>query len=59
MLGVVMHYCCDFYSLSVLSLYEGEFLGKVNKLYFDKKLIISVKTSTLFVSFRSSCLALV
>lgn len=32
-------YCCkDFYSLSVLSLYEGELIGKVNKLYFDKKL---------------------
>lgn len=32
-------YCCeDFYSLVVLSLYEGELLGKVDKLYFDKKL---------------------
>jgi uncharacterized protein YrrD len=32
-------YCCkDFYSLSVLSLYEGELVGKVDKLFFDKKL---------------------
>ncbi len=33
-----MYYCNDFYSLSVLSLYEGELLGMVNKLIFDKKL---------------------
>lgn len=33
-----MYYCNEFYSLSVLSLYEGELLGKVDKLYFDKKL---------------------
>lgn len=33
-----MYYCNDFYSLSVLSLYEGELLGKVDKLFFDKKL---------------------
>ena len=34
-------YCCkDFNSLSVLSLYEGELLGSVDKLYFDKKLKI-------------------
>ena len=33
-----MYYCSDFYSLSVLSLYEGELLGMVNKLCFDKKL---------------------
>jgi len=33
-----MFYCNDFYSLSVLSLYEGELLGMVNKLCFDKKL---------------------
>ena len=33
-----MYYCSDFYSLSVLSLYEGELLGIVNKLWFDKKL---------------------
>ncbi len=32
-------YCCkDFYSLSVLSLYEGELIGAVDKLYVDKKL---------------------
>ncbi len=31
-------YCKDLYSLSVLSLYEGELLGTVDKLYFDKKL---------------------
>ena len=32
-------YCCnEFYALSILSLYEGELLGKVDKLYFDKKL---------------------
>lgn len=31
-------YCNDFYSLSVLSLYEGELLGVVDKLYFDNKL---------------------
>ncbi|MBR2969972.1 MAG: PRC-barrel domain-containing protein [Clostridia bacterium] len=31
-------YCNDLYSLSVLSLYEGELLGVVDKLYFDKKL---------------------
>ena len=33
-----MYYCNDFYSLSVLSLYEGELLGVVNKLYFDNNL---------------------
>ncbi len=33
-----MYYCNEFFSLSVLSLYEGELLGKVDKLYFDKKL---------------------
>lgn len=33
-----MYYCDDFISLSVLSLYEGELLGVVEKLYFDKKL---------------------
>ena len=33
-----MYYCNDFNSLSVLSLYEGELLGVVDKLYFDKKL---------------------
>lgn len=33
-----MYYCNEFNSLSVLSLYEGELLGKVDKLYFDKKL---------------------
>ena len=33
-----MYYCNDFYGLSVLSLYEGELLGVVEKLYFDKKL---------------------
>jgi len=33
-----MYYCNNFYSLSVLSLYEGELLGMVNKLYFDLKL---------------------
>lgn len=33
-----MLYCNDFYKLSVLSLYEGELLGIVDKLYFDKKL---------------------
>ena len=33
-----MFYCSDFNSLSVLSLFEGEMLGKVDKLYFDKKL---------------------
>lgn len=33
-----MYSCKEFYSLSVLSLYEGEFLGKVERLYFDKKL---------------------
>lgn len=32
-------YCCkDLFELSVLSLYEGDLLGKVDKLYFDKKL---------------------
>lgn len=31
-------YCNDLNSLSVLSLYEGELLGVVDKLYFDKKL---------------------
>jgi len=30
--------CKDLNSLLVLSLYEGEIVGKVNKLYFDKKL---------------------
>lgn len=33
-----MYYCNEIYSLSVLSLYEGELLGTVDKLYFDKKL---------------------
>ena len=33
-----MYYCKDFNSLSVLSLYEGELLGVVDKLYFDKNL---------------------
>lgn len=33
-----MYYCKDFNSLSVLSLYEGELLGVVDKLYFDKKI---------------------
>lgn len=31
-------YCKDFQGLSVLSLYEGELLGVVDKLFFDKKL---------------------
>ncbi len=31
--------CCkDLFSLQVLSLYEGELLGKVDKLFFDRKL---------------------
>lgn len=33
-----MFYCNEFLGLSVLSLYEGELLGVVDKLYFDKKL---------------------
>lgn len=33
-----MYYCNEFLSKSVLSLYEGELIGKVDKLYFDKKL---------------------
>ena len=33
-----MYYCKDFDSLSVLSLFEGELLGGVDKLYFDKKM---------------------
>lgn len=33
-----MYYCKDFVSLSVLSLYEGELLGTVERLYFDKDL---------------------
>lgn len=33
-----MYYCNDLLGLNVLSLYEGELLGKVDKLYFDKKL---------------------
>lgn len=33
-----MIYCKELFSLSVLSLYEGELLGTVNRLYFDKKL---------------------
>lgn len=33
-----MYYSKDFNSLSVLSLYEGDLLGKVDKLLFDKKL---------------------
>lgn len=33
-----MYYCNDLISLSVLSLYEGELLGVVDKLYFDKKM---------------------
>lgn len=33
-----MYYCNELIGLNVLSLYEGELLGKVDKLYFDKKL---------------------
>lgn len=33
-----MFNCKDLNSLLVLSLYEGEIIGQVNKLYFDKKL---------------------
>lgn len=33
-----MLYCNDLYTLSVLSLYEGELIGVVDKLYFDKNL---------------------
>lgn len=33
-----MYYCKDFNSLSILSVYEGELLGVVDKLYFDKKI---------------------
>lgn len=33
-----MYYCNDLLSLSVLSLYEGELIGKVDKLYLDKKM---------------------
>jgi len=33
-----MYYCNELLGLNVLSLYEGELLGKVDKLYFDKKL---------------------
>ncbi len=33
-----MNYCNQLLSLSVLSLYEGELIGKVDKLFFDKKL---------------------
>ena len=33
-----MNYCNEFNSLSVLSLYEGELLGVVHKIYFDAKL---------------------
>lgn len=33
-----MYYCNELKSLSVLSLYEGELLGIVDKLYFDKKM---------------------
>ncbi len=33
-----MYYCKEFSSLAVLSLYEGDYIGVVNKLLFDKKL---------------------
>ena len=33
-----MYYCKELFSLNILSLYEGELLGAVNRLYFDKKL---------------------
>lgn len=33
-----MFYCKDLNQLSILSLYEGELLGQVNKLFFDKGL---------------------
>ncbi len=33
-----MYYCNEFLSLNVLSLYEGELIGVVDKLYFDKKM---------------------
>ncbi|MBQ9795700.1 MAG: hypothetical protein IJW36_01885 [Clostridia bacterium] len=33
-----MYYCKELNSMAVLSLFEGELLGKVDKLFFDKKL---------------------
>ena len=33
-----MFYCKDLEALSVLSLFEGELIGQVDKLYFDKKM---------------------
>lgn len=33
-----MYYCKELLSKSVLSLYEGELIGSVDKLYFDKKM---------------------
>ncbi len=33
-----MYQCKDFYDLNILSLYEGDLLGKVDKLFFDKKI---------------------
>ncbi len=42
-----MFYCEEFKSLSVLSLFEGELLGKVDKLYFDKNLKKLIKIELL------------
>ncbi len=33
-----MYYCTELCTLSLLSLYEGEMLGRVDRLWFDKKL---------------------
>ena len=33
-----MYYCKNLQTLTILSLFEGEIIGKVNKLYFDKNL---------------------
>ena len=46
-----MFYCNDFYSLSALSLYEGELIGVVNKLCFDKKLtkLIHIELKTIWL----------
>ena len=33
-----MYYCKNMETLTILSLFEGELVGKINKLFFDKKL---------------------
>ena len=44
-----MYNCKELNSLPVLSLYEGELIGKINKLYFDKNKLYK---NSLFFSYK-------